>query len=114
MVAAADPRFDVFLSQGNPTNANLTASGGEPLLDLRPEHWLVTACPGDLMDSPNGGGLKSIRWRELEVTVYKILLSDAAISNHTVHGHTASLPTISSMFRMAHAGGLEFKAYTSI
>ena len=55
-----DPRYDVVFAGGNPTAANITASGGEPLLDLQPTHWLVVASGGDLLASPNGGNLKSI------------------------------------------------------
>ena len=104
--AGTDPRFDVVFSLGNPTAANLTATRGEPLLDLLAQHWLVTVCSGDLMPSPNGLHLKSITWRELEVVVYKIFFKDAAINAVDIAVHTVTTATISGMFRMAHAGGL--------
>ena len=107
MAAAPDPRFDVAFSRGNPTAANLTASGGEPLLDLHAQHWLVVACGNDLLPSPNGGQLKSIIWRELEVVAYKIYYQDAAIDTFSINGHTVSMVTITAMFRMAHASEYE-------
>ena len=113
MAAAPDPRFNVVFSRGNPTAAHLTASGGEPLLDLDPQHWLVVACGNDLIPSPNGGVLKSITWREMEVVVFKVFYRDAAMDPLTIDGHTASTATISSLFRMAHAGGLTFGPHPS-
>ena len=108
MAAAPDPRFNVTFSRGNPTAANLTASGGEPLLDLDQQHWLVVACGGDLIQSPNGGTLKSILWRELEVVCYKVFYIAAAINGHNIDGYTVSTATITSLFSQAHAGGLTF------
>ena len=111
---AFDPRFDVVFTGGNPTAANLTASGGEPLLDLQPGHWLVAVCGGDLLPSPNGGGLKCVEWRSIEVVMLKVFYMTAQGSAAALLGHTVTLASISSLFRMAVAGGLSFQPLTSL
>ena len=82
-------------------------------MDLQPAHWLVVASGGDLRASPNGGNLKSIAWRELEVVMLKTHFVDTPASAAAFTGHTVSLASISSMFRRAVAGGLSFQPLKS-
>ena len=110
---AFDPRYDVVFAGGNPTAANITASGGEPLLDLQPTHWLVVVSGGDLPASPNGGNLKSVPWRVMEVAVFKVFAITQQCNAATLHGHTVILAVISSFFRMSVAGGLSFNTLSS-